>query len=490
MKIKLLFSIAIMGLILVGFGDFSSEAIEIGDLSISGNLRNETYVDISDSAHVMSCRNQLTIDFDYAFTGTPIIRRGFIELRPVYDAVFDWENKGTGGGSSRLREHFQDNFGVADDWDPLLRECWADLSIGKLDARLGRQIVSWGKSDGIYLLDMIHPFNWRNSCVFEEEDTKIPLWMVNLEYELNPSNFFQFLFIPRYVPAHNAFDGHDWAANVTTWVEHFDEWLSAPQGPLFSYQGAGATIKVDEPGTSFSNAEYGLRWSGWWKGISYTLNYFYTWDDYLNQYPTGTWSTLYGDGVTWVNTEYTYKADRVSIFGASYDYCWDNFLGVEHLVTRGEFAYFKNDVFCDYDFNNREKDNIGLMLGFDKYYFIDYWFSFQFALNHILNADKAKDAYYDLGSYDFGKGMRDETEIALTFYLMKDYLPGDFLHTEWYLLYDDDGTFWFRPKVKYDFTDQFHVSIGANFFWGNEEDPFAGESHDNDNIFMELNWGF
>ena len=202
----------------------------------------------------------------------------------------------------------------------------------------------------------------------------------------------------------------------------------------------------------------------------------------LEHYPdTGNWDTAFS---------VKRRADRVSIFGGSADYCWESFLGLKQLVTRGEFAYFKNDVFCDYDFNNREKDNIGLMLGFDKYYFVDYWFSIQFALNHILNSDKAHEAYYDSGSYDLGKGMRDETETTLTFYLMKDYLPGDTLHTEWYLLYEDDGAFWFRPKVKYDVTDQFHVTLGANFFWGNEDDPFEGESHDNDNIFMELNWGF
>ncbi|MBW1838485.1 MAG: hypothetical protein JRI49_01010 [Deltaproteobacteria bacterium] len=476
------------------------EDLQLGcevELGISGYLKNETYIRAWHGPDdIMSCRNVFNLDLDFSFPGIPIVRRMFIELRPVYDAVFDWENEGTGGGTSKLRKRFQDNFGVADDWDPLLRECWVDLSIGKLDARLGKQLVSWGKSDGIWMLDLINPFNWRNPSVFEEEDTKIPLWMVNLEYHVKPMQTLQFLFIPRYVPAMNPFDGHDWAANITTWVEDYDAFLSLPQ----SAWGPGANIKTREPGTSLSNAEYGLRWSGWWKGISYTLNYFYTWDDYLNQYPTGAWwdyGTAVGMGYPYfVNTEYTYRADRLSIFGGSFDYCWDYFLGLKQVVTRAEFAYLKNDVWYNYDVGLEEKDNIGVLLGFDKYFFIDYWTSIQVQASYILDAH-GHDSYYDLGSgyhgadaAGLGSGMRDALELNYTLYVMKDYLPGDTLHTEWFLMYDDDGAFWFRPKVKYDVSDQFHVSLGANLFWGKEDDPFVGESRNNDNLFVEFLWGF
>lgn len=505
MKGKTKIGTAILSILLAfGLGASTARALEEiswkgVDLRITGYLKNETYIRAWHGPDdIMSCRNVFNVDLDFYFPELPILRRLFIQLRPVYDAVFDWENEGTGGTtppypehgwgyyvshSHGLRRHFQDNFGVGDDWDPLLRECWVDLSIGDLDARLGKQIVAWGKSDGVWLLDMIHPFNWRNPCVFEEEDTKIPLWMVNLEYHVTPVDTLQFLFIPRYVPAHNPFGSHDMASNITIWVDDyyaaFDQWFQSMGWGRF-------WVDTSEPGTSFSNGEYGVRWSGWWKGVSYTLNYFYTWDDYLNDYPnTGDWWTAY-----FVKR----RADRVSIFGGSFDYCWDNFFGLKQMVTRGEFAYFKNDVWYDYYFYCKEMDNIGVLLGFDKYYLIDYWFSVQFTLSYIPRGQR----YYDLGStyrrdptYDgYGSGMRKQLETAWTFYLMKDYLPGDTLHTEWFLLYDDDGAFWFRPKVKYDVSDQFHITLGANFFWGNEDDPFTGESHDNDNIFIEILWGF
>ena len=141
------------------------------------------------------------------------------------------------------------------------------------------------------------------------------------------------------------------------------------------------------------------------------------------------------------------------------------------------------------------------MLGFDKFFFVDWWVSIQLQQSYILNSDKAKGAYYDVGSgykgrpltedvlNGFGTGMRDEVETTLTFYLYKDFFPGDTAHGDLFLLWDDDGAWWFRPKVKYDVTNTFQVSLGCNFYWGNEDD-YWGEWHDNDNIFVEIKKGF
>ncbi len=486
-------------LLIFGWWAPAVEAIELSlgeavDLSISGYLKNETYIRAWHGPDdIMSSRNVFNLDLDASFHGIPIIKRTFIKLRPMYDAVFDLENNGT-GGSGELRKQYQDNFGRNDEWDPLLREAWVDLSLGKLEARLGRQLVSWGKSDGVWMLDQINPFNFRNPAVFEEEDTKIPLWMANLQYNVKPNHTLQFLFIPRYVPAKLPSAPHDWTPNITRWV---DEYYSAFDYTFKNYWGIPEGFSVDSqrPTTNFANSEYGVRWSGLGKGISYTLNYLYTWSDYLNDYPnTGDWLTATG---------VERRADRLSIFGGAADYRWDSFLGLKEMVTRGEFAYFKNAVWYDRDFNAKEKDYIGVLFGFDKYYFTDYWFSFQVQSTYILGADKWSSAYYDLGAYspvqpdptygaltEYGNGMRNTWETNLTFYLMKEYLPGDTLHTELFLLYDDDGAFWLRPKAKYDVTDQLHVSLGVNIFWGNENSPFVGESHDNDNVFVEFLWGF
>jgi len=498
----------ITALVVSGLLVCPARGIELAEgLDLGGYLKNETYVRAWHGPDdIMSCRTLLNLDLEYTFPRGSIFKRFFVQVRPFYDSVFDWENEGTGGANDgippgsgivyppqqgrHVRDKFQDNFGVADDWDPLLRECWLDLEIGDLYARLGRQLVSWGKSDGVYLLDQIHPFNWRNWSVFEEEDTKIPLWMINLTYSFNVYNSLQLLVIPRYVPGFDASDGHDWAPNVVKFLEEF----YADPGYFFGLPGAfgSVALDVDEPDWhDISDWEWGLRWSGVYKGITYTLNYFYTWDDVMNDYPQDPFGATYKR-----------NADRLSIFGGSFDYAFGHALWMENWVLRGEVAYLKNDVFVDEHFENREKDHIDLMIGFDKPFFVDYNVSMQLWQSWILDSPRWGNPFLNVsarlkelltipgvGTFPIAEGYRDTVETILTFYVMKDYMPGDWLHTELFLLWTDEGDWWLRPKVKYDYTTSIHFSLGFNIYWGNKEDTF-GEFNTNDNVFCEFKYDF
>jgi hypothetical protein len=72
------------------------------------------------------------------------------------------------------------------DW---LRELYADTKIGDWDLRVGKQQVVWGTADGIKLLDMINPTDWREFNQNTMADARIPVWMLNAERYLdNGSN--------------------------------------------------------------------------------------------------------------------------------------------------------------------------------------------------------------------------------------------------------------------------------------------------------------
>lgn len=484
----------------VAGGDLAQATMKIGNLGIGGYIKNETYIRIGHGPdRIMSFRNLLNLELDYKLPSAPV--RFFLQLRPVYDAVFDMENSGTGGGGGRLRDHFQSN---RDDWEPLVREAWIEFYWGNFEGRLGRQLVSWGRSDGIYLLDMIHPFNFRNFSVFEEEDTKIPLWMVNLSYWVKPNNGLQFLFIPRYVPSHTPFNGHDWAPGVIKTIDDFYAdplyYFTGIRGlsPLF---GRSIPVKKEEPSVTWKNADIGIKWAGLWKGITYSLNYFWTWDDNPNGY---------FDPISWSAIS---RPDRISVFGGSFDYQWAKFLGLlENLVTRGEMAFIKNDVFVELingEFVNKEKDHIDFMLGFDKNFLVDWNLSIQFQQSWIINPSHWKNSYFGLATqlkalhptgltdpyglpivYPEWTGFMDAVESMFSFYLLKDFLPSKIFHTETFLLWDpDDGDWWLRLKYKYDFSDSIYLTVGFNFYWGNRNDLF-GEFNKNDSCFWELKYTF
>jgi hypothetical protein len=88
------------------------------------------------------------------------------ELRPVWDAAavnpdYEWH-----------RNYTQNDY---------LRELYFDTGFGGWDFRIGKQQVVWGTADGIKLLDIINPTDYRELNQNAMEDSRIPVWMINAE---------------------------------------------------------------------------------------------------------------------------------------------------------------------------------------------------------------------------------------------------------------------------------------------------------------------
>ncbi len=64
------------------------------------------------------------------------------------------------------------------DW---LRELYIDTQFAGWDLRLGKQQVVWGTADGIKLLDIINPTDYRELNQNAMESSRIPIWMINAE---------------------------------------------------------------------------------------------------------------------------------------------------------------------------------------------------------------------------------------------------------------------------------------------------------------------
>lgn len=94
-----------------------------------------------------------------------------------------------------------DSEGVSDDWrgpEPytqyeILREAYIDSSLGGWGLRLGKQQVVWGTADGIKLLDVINPTDYRHFVQDSMEDSRIPVWMANIERNLGDAGSVQFI---------------------------------------------------------------------------------------------------------------------------------------------------------------------------------------------------------------------------------------------------------------------------------------------------------
>ncbi len=75
----------------------------------------------------------------------------------------------------------------------ILREFYFDTNAGGWDFRLGKQQVVWGTADGIKLLDIINPTDYRELNQNVSEDARIPVWMINAERDFDSGANIQFI---------------------------------------------------------------------------------------------------------------------------------------------------------------------------------------------------------------------------------------------------------------------------------------------------------
>lgn len=504
------------------------EFASVPGLSASLEYRMETILG-EEPNDVISQRNELDFQVDYARLaggGGNGPRVDFhATIRPFYDTVYDMDTGGMGENPA-LRERWRTNY----DWrsdkrDPLLREFYFDVTGDTFSARLGRQILAWGKSDGIFMLDVINPFNYRNPFKFEEEDIKIPLWMVNLNKRVGADGTLQLIWSPFYTNAqYPGFRPEETAGALDT-VFSGGATGSEPLRHAFGFKSIDFTnefyafeaaispngkfpIRTNKPKSMLNDGMAGLRWSDAFGDLNYTLNYLYTWSAFMGDFAdTGS----FFNGPSGVIRE----PQRMHVVGGSWDLPLNWLPGpFEGMVWRGETALFVNDLFVNGDetsfefFMPDKVDHHGLMMGFDQNFNIDLlpfipdvyldptWFvSVQYWQDWILDPVRSKDAYYDFGggtpdwATDFiGKGRRDDLKSQLTLYILKDLLPGDVLHMELFGLYgihSDDA--WLRAKLRYEVSDSINVAVGVNKFLGGDFDPF-GQFQDSDHVWLELRW--
>jgi len=84
--------------------------------------------------------------------------------------------------------HFKNNESYTQ--NDLMRELYVDTLFGENDqveVRLGKQQVVWGTADGMKLLDIVNPTDYREMAQNTMEDSRIPVWMMNVNVPVGDS---------------------------------------------------------------------------------------------------------------------------------------------------------------------------------------------------------------------------------------------------------------------------------------------------------------
>ncbi len=184
-----------------GFWEDFTDSIEV-----NGYVKNETSVFIQDGSVTGEQRNMLD---DRQHSAGDVLKfensarffvNGLIGENSSWHADINMicDSKGVNTDYTCHKSYTQH------DW---LKELYVDTQLGDWSFRLGKQQVVWGTADGIKLLDIINPTDFRELNQNSFEDARIPVWMINAETDIGDAGNLQIIvsqFRPNFIPGLNS----------------------------------------------------------------------------------------------------------------------------------------------------------------------------------------------------------------------------------------------------------------------------------------------
>lgn len=305
----------------------------------------------------------------------------------------------------------------------------------RLDLKVGRQIVVWGKSDSIRITDVLNPLDLREPGVVDIRDLRLPVFMSRMDYQVNQFNF----------------------------MAAFIHEMRTPKLPPFSslyYPSEKKLPKEDLPDASIENTEFAAAMNGYFSG----------WD--LSFYMADLFSHTPRIALKDGRPKRVY--DRIFFAGSAGNIAFGNFLikGELAFLDGLKFSATGNDTFLRVD---------GL-IGVEYSGFSNMSISIERARRHINDYDSR----LKMGPSKV-KEDEDQTVLRITRDFLNDTLKATFLSSFYDRPFLDGG--FNRLDITYDISDAFTAKMGGIFYESGDRSGFYTIS-DKDRIFAELSFSF
>ncbi|WPD23520.1 MAG: DUF1302 family protein [Candidatus Electrothrix scaldis] len=375
-------------------------------------------------------RTDLQIDLEARFSDAWSAKVGG---KAFYDGIYSL--RGRDEYTSYVLDEYED--------EVELREAYLQGKLtDKLDLKIGRQIVVWGKSDNIRITDVLNPLDMREPGLTDIEDLRLPLAMTKLDYyfgnwELSGIAVHEIRFnkLPVY--------GYDFYS--------YDE----PLPP------------EDEPANTLENTEWAISLSGIFTGWDLDLYY----ARIFNDTPHLEYVVIDEENES---TEIQRKHERMHMFGFAYNKALGNWLvktegallNRVHYTNRPGVGYTRIDALVGVEYSGFNETSLSLEL----------------ANHHINNhrpyLEDAPDGVY-------------QDMYQLAFRCTRDFLNDTLSVTLLAMLYGPssaDGAYE-RLSFDYDVTDTITLRGGAVLYQSGDLLALQ-DVGDNDRIFAEIRYSF
>ncbi|MBN1997052.1 hypothetical protein JW935_05835 [candidate division KSB1 bacterium] len=330
-----------------------------------------------------------------------------------------------------------------------LREVYMDVYFDKIDLRIGKQQIIWGKANGVFITDIVSPKDLREFLLPDFDEIRMGVTAVKADYYMG-NHTFEVVWLPVFTPTRMPGEGSIWRPSMDFPVEsEFDYSRQEVKGAL-------------------ENSELFAKYSAITPAIDFEIMVGYAWDDDPTMHIRKTIDpqTMQPASLTVIPRHH-----RLGIGGGSFSSTLGPF------VVRGEGAYYTGKYFNTADPTVThavvKKDYLHYLLGVD-YTLWEINLSGQFIQQAILKYDAPIE--------------QDEFENTATFLARRDFLR-ETLTVELFTyigLNNNDALI--RPRMYYDLADGFELLLGANLFTGDK--GRFGQFRNNDMVYFKVKYSF
>ena len=336
-----------------------------------------------------------------------------------------------------------------------LFEGYLDTHWKSLEARIGQQVIRWGKADEVNPIDNFTPEDYTEFINLDRADRKLPTLATYLKYYFSDVNHWEGIWIPFFNENRIAESEEDWEFFFR---RNYRKRLGLVAQP------------EQRPGKQFKNSVWATRMVHQGSFMDASLSYAY----HFEQNPSYkiTLNPLF---------------PALSPFPGTIDTVWkrQHSIGADFEIPRGDFGargemvfttnkpYITNDI-TDEDLIEY-KNVFQTVTGFDYTYRSHYYINLQLTQDFILEHEDAMEP----------RGY----EPSVTFRLQRKFLHEKLKFQLMGRYYFSDVDFYYKANVIYELLEDLEVDFGAFFFEGKEQDLF-GQFDKNDQLYLNLKYSF
>ncbi len=337
--------------------------------------------------------------------------------------------------------------GVIDNWETDLRTVNVFYSpLDFMDVRVGRQILTWGTGDMIFINDLF-PKDWQSFFIGRDvEYLKAPSDALRTNVYTDLVNI-DFVYVPQ-------FDSDRYISG-----ERLSYWSDS----LGSRAGELNPVAVNDPDEWFHDDEFAFR---------------------LHRMISSHELAVYGYDGYWKSPGGMNPANGFAIFPELSAYGASLRGNVLQGIGNIEIGYYhsKDDPHGDDPFIKNSE--FRFLLGYEQEIAKDFTAALQYYLEYMMDYDNYRQ------TLPAGIRARDEDRHVITLRLTKLLLEQDLTLSLFAYLSPSDKDTYLRAKASYKVTDRWLTEIGSNIFLGDDNHTFFGQFERNTNVYAGVRYSF